>query len=104
MVICNLEEKLDANDYYQGVPVLVVEILSAGTRRKDLIKKLDLYMSCGIREYWIINPLNREATVYLFADQNISDSITFKKSETVHSFIFPGLTADLDKIIPLPSS
>ncbi len=99
MVICDLEEKLDGNDYYQGVPDLVVEILSAGTRRKDLIKKLDLYMSCGIREYWIVNPLNREVTVYLFAGQNISDSITFRKSETVHSFIFPGLTVDLDRIL-----
>jgi len=99
MVICDLEEKLDANDYYQGVPDLVVEILSAGTRRKDLIKKLDLYMSCGIREYWIINPLNREVTVYLFAEQNISDSITYRKSETVQSYIFPGLSVALDNIL-----
>jgi Uma2 family endonuclease len=99
MVICDLEEKLDANDYYQGVPALVAEILSAGTRSKDLIKKLDLYMSCGVREYWIVNPLNREVTVYLFEDKNISDSITYRKSETVQSFIFPGLSVELDRIL-----
>lgn len=98
MVICDLEENLDENDYYMGVPSLVVEILSEGTRSKDLIKKLDLYMSCGIREYWIINPLNREVTVYLFEDQDISNSITYHKSETVQSFIFPGLSAELDRI------
>jgi len=98
MVICDLEEKLNEKDYYMGVPALVVEILSTGTRSKDLVKKLDLYMSCGVREYWIINPLNREVTVYVFADQDISDYITYKKSETVQSFIFEGLSAETDRI------
>ncbi|SFH15025.1 prevent-host-death family protein [Desulfotomaculum arcticum] len=98
MVICDLEEKLDENDYYQGVPALVVEILSEGTRRKDLIKKLDLYMSCGVREYWIANPINREVTVYLFADNNISSSITYRKSEIAQSYIFEGLSAELGRI------
>ncbi len=97
-VICDLEEMLDENDYYMGVPALAVEILSQGTRSKDLIKKLDLYMSCGIREYWIVNPLNREVTVYLFEEQNISDSITYRKSEMAESFTFPGLAAGLDRI------
>jgi len=98
MVICDLEENLNENDYYMGVPALVVEILSAGTRGKDLIKKLDLYTSCGVREYWIVNPLNSEATVYLFEDQDISNSITYRKSETMQSFVFPGLSAELDRI------
>ncbi len=98
MIICDLEENLDENDYYRGVPSLVVEILSAGTRSKDLINKLDLYMSCGVREYWIVNQLNMEVSVYLFEDRNISDSITYRKSETVHSFIFPGLSAELNQI------
>ncbi len=98
MVICDLEEKLDENDYYQGVPTLVVEILSEGTRSKDLIKKLDLYMSCDVGEYWIVNPVNREVTVYLFTDKNISNNITYKKSEIVESFIFAGLSAELDRI------
>lgn len=98
MVICDLEENLDEGDYYQGVPQLVVEILSESTRRKDLIKKLDLYMSCDVKEYWIVNPLNREVTVYLFEDNNISNSITCRKSETVQSYIFDGLSAELDMI------
>lgn len=98
MVICDLEENLNENDYYMGIPTLVVEILSAGTRRKDLIKKLDLYMECGIQEYWIVNPLNREVTVYLFEDGDISDSITYRQSETVKSFLFPGLLVELERV------
>ncbi|KUG04435.1 hypothetical protein ASZ90_018202 [hydrocarbon metagenome] len=98
MVICDLEEKLNENDYYMGVPDLVVQILSAGTRRKDLIKKLDLYMECGVQEYWIVNALNQEVCVYLFEDRDISDSITYRKSETVESFIFLGLLVELGLI------
>ncbi len=98
MVICDLEEKLDANDYYQGVPALLVEILSAGTQRKDLITKLDLYLSCGVSEYWIVNPLNKELAIYHFTDQNIKESVTYRKSEVAHSFIFDGLTVELDRV------
>ncbi|WP_199624500.1 type II toxin-antitoxin system prevent-host-death family antitoxin [Paenibacillus alkalitolerans] len=98
MVICDLEEHLDEDDYYKGVPALVVEIISESTRRKDLVKKLDLYMSCGISEYWIVNPINREVAVYTFEDKNISRNITFKNSETAESCIFEGLTAELERI------
>lgn len=98
MVICDLEEKLDEKDYYKGVPALVVEILSEGTRSKDLIKKLDLYMSCDVWEYWIVNPINREVTIYLFEDKNISSNITHRKTEIAQSYIFEGLSAELDRI------
>lgn len=98
MVICDLEEKLAANDYYMGVPALVVEILSEGTRSKDLIKKLDLYMSCGVKEYWIVNPINKEVTVYLFDDKNISSNITYRKPETAQSYIFSGLSVELERV------
>ncbi|ATW28077.1 type II toxin-antitoxin system Phd/YefM family antitoxin [Candidatus Formimonas warabiya] len=98
MVICDLAEKLDKNDYYQGVPSLVVEILSEGTRSKDLIKKLDLYMSCGVREYWIVNPLNKEVTIYLFEDKDIRNHTTYRKHETAPSYIFTGLSVELDRI------
>lgn len=98
MVICDLEEKLNDRDYYMGTPTLVVEILSETTRRMDLIKKLDLYMACGVEEYWIVNPLNQEVTVYLFKDNDVSDSRTFRKADRVESFIFPGLTAEGAKV------
>jgi prevent-host-death family protein len=98
MIICDLEEKLNDDDYYKGVPSLVVEVLSKSTRRKDLIKKLDLYMSCGVSEYWIVNPDNREITVYLFEDLNISNSSTYKNNEAAQSFIFTGLSAEIRRI------
>ncbi|MBP2240566.1 prevent-host-death family protein [Cytobacillus eiseniae] len=98
MFICDLEEKLNEDDYYKGVPSLIVEVLSKSTRRKDMIKKLDLYMSCGVKEYWIVNPDNKEVTVYLFEDKNISNNATYKNNEAVQSFIFEGLSAEIRRI------
>lgn len=98
MVICDLEEKLDDNGYYKGVPALVVEIVSESTQRRDYIKKLDLYMSCGVQEYWIVNPINKSSIIYHFKDRNISDAITFKINEKAVSYIFKGLTVDLSKV------
>ncbi|MCM3568333.1 Uma2 family endonuclease [Neobacillus mesonae] len=35
-------------------------------------------MSSGVNEYWIVNPDNKEVTVYLFEDNNISNNTTYK--------------------------
>ena len=98
MIICDLEEKLNENDYYMGVPSLVVEIESESTRRRDYVKKLDVYMSCGVQEYWIVNPLNKSITIYCFKDRNISDTATFKNGEIAESYIFDGLGVELVRV------
>lgn len=98
MVICDLNEKLNEKDYYMGIPTLVVEIISPGTRCKDIIKKLDLYMNCGIKEYWTVNPMNREVAVFLLNEGNILDSKTYGKAEIAESFTFKGLTVELKRI------
>lgn len=99
MVICDLDEKINEKDYYMGVPALVVEIISESTRSKDFIKKLDLYMSTGVKEYWIINPLSREVSIYLFEKNNISQNTTFKKDENAVSYYFAGLEVSLAKLL-----
>jgi Uma2 family endonuclease len=98
MVICDLEEKLNDNDYYIGVPALVIEIVSESTQSRDYVKKLDLYMSCGVQEYWIVNPLNKSITIFQFKDMDIHDNVTYKKSEIAQSYIFDGLAVEVDKV------
>jgi prevent-host-death family protein len=95
VIICDLEEKLNENDYYMGVPALVLEIISASTRSKDFVKKLDLYMSTGVKEYWIINPFSKEISIYIFEDHQIKENATYKKGEQAASFQFRGLVVDV---------
>lgn len=42
----------------EGVPDLVVEVLSPKTSRRDRLEKLDLYAKHGVAEYWIIDAEN----------------------------------------------
>ena len=98
VVICDLEEYMNEKDYYMGTPTLVVEIISESTRSKDTIKKLDLYMSAGVNEYWIVNPLNREIAIYLFEQNDIVKNETYKKNEVAASYIFTGLKMNLKNI------
>lgn len=97
LVVCDPENK-NIKDKYTGIPSLVIEILSDSTTRMDLIKKLDLYMQTGVREYWIVNYVNREVTVYEFRESEIASMKTCTKDDSVKSFIFDGLTADMEEI------
>lgn len=45
------------------LPILVVEVLSPSTRRRDLGKKREIYMDAGISEYWTIDGDARTVTV-----------------------------------------
>ena len=44
-------------------PILVVEILSPSTRRRDATVKRELYAEVGIPDYWIVDPTDRSITV-----------------------------------------
>lgn len=39
-----------------GVPVLVVEVISPSSRRRDLGDKLTAYRDAGVPAYWVVDP------------------------------------------------
>jgi len=50
--------------HIMGVPDLVVEILSEGSRKRDELTKRRLYEQYGVKEYWIIDPELESVNVY----------------------------------------
>jgi Uma2 family endonuclease len=52
----------------RGVPELVVEIASKGTRKHDETVKRRLYERSGVSEYWVVDPLIEVVRVYRLAD------------------------------------
>lgn len=92
MVICDLKEKTGDDGYYKGVPVLIAEVLSDSTKGKDYVKKLDLYMSCGVHEYWIVDPANQEIHIYLFNHGDIAKNKTYTFKDEIKSFYFEGFS------------
>lgn len=98
MVLCDMDENINEKDYYMGTPTLVVEIISESSRKKDYIKKLDLYLDCGIKEYWIVNPFNKEITCFKFSEKEIQENITFRFGEQAKSFVFDDLEIDTKRL------
>lgn len=60
-----------------GAPDWVIEVVSPGTARVDYGRKLFKYRSAGVREYWIVNPLNQAVNVYDFIREEGTGQYTF---------------------------
>jgi Uma2 family endonuclease len=45
------------------LPILIVEVASDSTRRRDRVYKRDVYIDAGIAEYWIVEGQTREICV-----------------------------------------
>jgi Uma2 family endonuclease len=52
----------------QGAPALVAEILSPGTKKRDLGIKKELFERGGVREYWIVDPKANTVIIHRRAD------------------------------------
>jgi Uma2 family endonuclease len=48
----------------QGAPALMVEVLSPGTKKRDLGVKKALFNREGVREYWIVDPKASTMTIH----------------------------------------
>ncbi len=87
-VICDPNKLTDRG--CDGAPDWIVEIISPATSSNDYVRKLNLYMDAGVKEYWIVDPLKKwiyvyhleetrfETTPYTFQDRikvNICDDL-----------------------------
>jgi Uma2 family endonuclease len=55
----------------EGVPDLVIEILSPGTAKLDRNLKQRVYAQCGVKEMWLVDPETTTVAVY-YLQQNAS--------------------------------
>jgi Uma2 family endonuclease len=47
------------------IPLIVVEVLSPGTRSKDLVLKLPKYITRGVSECWIVDTFTHELSIFI---------------------------------------
>lgn len=99
LIICD-PDNMDKEGKYKGVPTLVVEVLSPSTRKKDMLKKLELYQQCGVKEYWMVDPKNMLINVYVLEQDEISDIRAFQQGahEYAESAYFSGLKVELAEV------
>lgn len=66
LVICDNTKVDSKRRVVYGAPDFVAEVLSPATAGYDRLLKLNKYWSGGVREYWIIDPVEEEVIAYRF--------------------------------------
>ncbi len=98
VVICD-EDKVNNKNKYEGIPTLVVEVLSPSTKGKDLAAKLNLYMKSGVLEYWVVNPEGKSILQYSFSeDRDIESVSSLRSGDMIQSTVFDGLEIPVNQI------
>jgi Uma2 family endonuclease len=96
-VVCD-PAKLDEQGC-AGAPDLVVEILSPGNSAREMKDKYEVYEESGVREYWIVNPNEREVLVYILQESGrfiVLDPV--RAEDALQSHIFPGLKVEVGMV------
>lgn len=83
--------------YFEVVPDIVVEVLSTD-RRRDLVRKRQLYAEAGVLEYWIVDPRNDTVTLLELHDKEYTERAALTAADTLTSPLLPGLAIPLNDV------
>jgi Uma2 family endonuclease len=96
-VICD-PSKLDFRGCI-GAPDIVVEILSPGNSKTELLHKYNVYEEFGVKEYWVVSVADKTFLKYtLDTHGKFQPSKLFTLSEVVNSSVLLGFTLNLDEV------
>jgi len=86
--------------HIMGVPDLVVEIISTGSRKTDEIIKRRLYEQFGVREYWIVDPELESVKVYRMQEAGFVRvaELSAENGGTLTTSLLPELVIPLSEI------
>lgn len=86
-------------NFYKGVPHLIIEILSPSNQAHDLVFKLNLYMAYGVKEYWIVNPMLKTIQIYeLDEEGNYMQQAVKNETGEISSKVLDEFKIDLEDV------
>ncbi|HEX5317278.1 MAG TPA: Uma2 family endonuclease, partial [Candidatus Kapabacteria bacterium] len=87
-------------DGIHGAPDLVIEILSPSNAYFDLKTKKEAYQRIGVREYWIVDPMDRSIECFANLDGGY-ETFFIGKEGRVSSQVVPEFTLEVAAIFNL---
>jgi Uma2 family endonuclease len=82
--------------YFEGPPVLAVEILSPSDTQRDIDEKVELFLEAGVAIVWVVNPRLRTITVYRPGAAPVLFSGTQEVTAEPH---LPGFRIPVDRLL-----
>ncbi len=88
--------------YIEGAPDFIAEIVSPGNGKKELDKKYKQYEEAGVREYWVIHPLDKTVLRYVLNDEGlfVGQVPRTVDSEAIECSIFEGVVLSGGQVFP----
>jgi len=84
-----------------GIPDVIIEILSPSTAYYDMIEKKEIYEKLGVKEYWIVDTKKESVEIFL----NVNYSFELKQKIVTKgfakSYIMKGFEVSLERIFHL---
>jgi Uma2 family endonuclease len=84
--------------YIEGVPDLLMEILSPSNWLYDRREKMQVYQAAGVAEYWIIDPRAVTIEVYVLEQSIYVLAGQYGRGEVAPSRLLPGFAVSVDDI------
>lgn len=81
-------------EYVDGAPDLVVEVLSPSSAYYDLRAKKKVYEQSGVKEYWIVDPMEGVIEVYRNKGAEFELVEQARKGGKIRSHLLSGLEID----------
>ena len=82
-----------------GAPDLIIEIASPSTASHDAVTKFNKYKDAGVREYWIVNPLDKYVSQHLLNDGSYTTQ-TYGQGDKVKVHVLDDCVVDLTDVFP----
>lgn len=96
-VICD-KDKLNEKGCV-GAPDWIIEIVSPSTKRIDYGVKLFKYRTAGVREYWIVNPLNNTITVYDLEHEELELTDQYSFDDDIQACIYDDFKINVSDLL-----
>jgi len=96
LVVCD-EKKLENGKHCLGAPDMVIEILSPSTANKDLLHKCHYYREYGVKEYWVIDPVEESVSKLIFDENSLEE---FTKDAEIPVSVLDGCVIKMQEVFP----
>lgn len=90
---------IDLHKPIRIAPDVAVEVLSPGTARIDRGKKMRMFATFGVREYWLIDPDAKAIEVYGLVHSKYVRLQRAGPGERAASAVLPGFTIDVASLL-----
>jgi Uma2 family endonuclease len=97
LIVCDLQ-KIDARGM-RGAPDWVAEILSPYTAGHDQGVKLTAYERAGVREVWLVHPIDRTLAIYRLEAGRYGRPSILELEGKIQIAAVPGITIDWDEVL-----